>query len=249
MRLGAADLEEVLAFLEEAQAVHGPAAFTPELLDRLAELTESTYATFSDANYTTHTISEYVPCSAEGDGPRDDLEWWTCAQSVAVRRYKATNGAGPVVLSDLFSRRQRTRTDFNGNFRDYGVADEIHVDLDPDRGWSVGLGVSRDRDYGTRERLILQLLRPHLAALYRAAALRRRVARATATFDPDAALELTPREREVMLCVRDGLTNAEIASLLVVEQSTVRKHLEHVYEKLGVRSRTAALAKLRGGEI
>jgi DNA-binding NarL/FixJ family response regulator len=46
-----------------------------------------------------------------------------------------------------------------------------------------------------------------------------------------------------------GLTNAEIASLLLVEQSRVRKHLEHVHEKLGVHSRTAALAKLPGGEI
>jgi DNA-binding NarL/FixJ family response regulator len=58
--------------------------------------------------------------------------------------------------------------------------------------------------------------------------------------------KLTPREREVMLRVADGLSNAEIASALVVERSTVRKHLEHVYRKLGVRSRTAALAKLRG---
>jgi DNA-binding CsgD family transcriptional regulator len=48
-----------------------------------------------------------------------------------------------------------------------------------------------------------------------------------------------------MLWVADGLSNAEIASVLVVERSTVRKHLEHIYEKLGVRSRTAALAKVR----
>jgi ATP/maltotriose-dependent transcriptional regulator MalT len=48
-----------------------------------------------------------------------------------------------------------------------------------------------------------------------------------------------------MRCVGDGLSNAEIARALVVELSTVRKHLEHVYAKLGVRSRTAALAKLR----
>lgn len=48
-----------------------------------------------------------------------------------------------------------------------------------------------------------------------------------------------------MRCVADGLSNEEIAKVLVVEGSTVRKHLEHVYDKLGVRSRTAALAKLR----
>jgi DNA-binding CsgD family transcriptional regulator len=45
--------------------------------------------------------------------------------------------------------------------------------------------------------------------------------------------------------VAEGLSNAEIARVLVVEPSTVRKHLEHIYAKLGVGSRTAALAKLR----
>jgi DNA-binding NarL/FixJ family response regulator len=49
-----------------------------------------------------------------------------------------------------------------------------------------------------------------------------------------------------MRCVGEGLSNAEIARALVVEPSTVHKHLEHVYAKLNVRSRTAALARLRG---
>ena len=42
-----------------------------------------------------------------------------------------------------------------------------------------------------------------------------------------------------------ALSDAEIASVLVVARSTVRKHLENIYEKLGVQSRTAALARLR----
>jgi DNA-binding CsgD family transcriptional regulator len=55
---------------------------------------------------------------------------------------------------------------------------------------------------------------------------------------------LTAREREVMRCVEDGLSNPEIAQRLWIQPTTVRKHLEHVFDKLGVRSRTAALAKL-----
>ena len=48
----------------------------------------------------------------------------------------------------------------------------------------------------------------------------------------------------MMSCVAAGLTNAVIAGKLWVEASTVRKHLERIYDKLGVRSLTAALAKL-----
>lgn len=57
-------------------------------------------------------------------------------------------------------------------------------------------------------------------------------------------LRLTPREHEVLCLVAEGLTNVEIARRLWVAPSTVAKHLEQAYPKLGVRSRTAAVAKL-----
>ena len=59
--------------------------------------------------------------------------------------------------------------------------------------------------------------------------------------------QLTPREREVLGLVAEGLTNAEIAERLWVVPSTVAKHLERAYSKLGVRTRTAAVARLASG--
>lgn len=56
---------------------------------------------------------------------------------------------------------------------------------------------------------------------------------------------LTLRELEVLRCVSDGLTNAEIAQKLFVSQATVKTHLVHVFEKLGVTSRTQAVAEAR----
>lgn len=57
---------------------------------------------------------------------------------------------------------------------------------------------------------------------------------------------LTAREREVLAWVARGKTNAEVAQLLWLAPSTVRKHLENVYSKLGVNTRTAAVASFLG---
>ena len=56
---------------------------------------------------------------------------------------------------------------------------------------------------------------------------------------------LTARESEIVDLLAAGKTNAEIAELLWIAPGTVRKHLENVYEKLGVHSRTAAVAMVR----
>ncbi|MBX9589539.1 MAG: helix-turn-helix transcriptional regulator [Hyphomonadaceae bacterium] len=55
-----------------------------------------------------------------------------------------------------------------------------------------------------------------------------------------APLPLTKREREVLALVAAGKTNAEVAILLAVSARTVQKHLEHIFQKLGVETRTAA---------
>jgi DNA-binding CsgD family transcriptional regulator len=57
---------------------------------------------------------------------------------------------------------------------------------------------------------------------------------------------LTAREQEVLSWVARGKTNTEIARMLQVAPSTVRKHLENVYEKMGVHNRTGAVARLLG---
>ena len=62
-----------------------------------------------------------------------------------------------------------------------------------------------------------------------------------------SALELTEREAEVLYWVAQGKTSPEISIILGMALKTVKKHLQRVYEKLGVETRTGAA--LRASEI
>ena len=58
--------------------------------------------------------------------------------------------------------------------------------------------------------------------------------------EPDAAHGLSPRELEVLRLVATGKSNREIAAVLVISEHTVARHVQNIFTKLGVASRTAA---------
>lgn len=92
----------------------------------------------------------------------------------------------------------------------------------------------------------MELLRPHLEAREARAALWQRLSGdAAAAVPPDDESTLTLREREIVYLVGQGKTNAAIAAELWITPGTVKKHLEHVYEKLGVSGRAAAATVAR----
>lgn len=86
------------------------------------------------------------------------------------------------------------------------------------------------------------------------ARLKRSEARVGAAFEPDfrnparlESLGVSPREAEVLCWLAQGKSNAEIATIVGTTEHTVKKHLQHIFEKLGVDSRHAA--SLRALEI
>ncbi len=100
----------------------------------------------------------------------------------------------------------------------------------------TGMNLGAD-DYLTKPVQIEDLLSAIAARL-------RRHSRNTVTDFTDAApliaLGLTAREAEVLLWVAQGKTNIEVGTILHLSPGTVRKHLEHIFAKLGVENRTTA---------
>ncbi len=106
----------------------------------------------------------------------------------------------------------------------------------PDALVQIALG----RNHGPftdRDVAMLRTLSPLLARLSRE------------RLTPSLPVSLTTQERRVLSHVAAGRSNAEIAQALFVAPSTVRKHLEHSYRKLGVASRVAAVARLQGRDL
>lgn len=62
----------------------------------------------------------------------------------------------------------------------------------------------------------------------------------------DPPRDLTRRETDVLVWVAAGKTNTEIAELLSIAPGTVKKHLDHIYEKLCVGTRTEAVVEAMG---
>ena len=63
------------------------------------------------------------------------------------------------------------------------------------------------------------------------------------TFDPLLKLGLTPRAAETLLWLAQGKTNPDIATILGISESTIKKHVQEIFEKLGVETRGAATVR------
>ena len=104
----------------------------------------------------------------------------------------------------------------------------------------------RGRDFSDRDRDCLEAIRPHLGNLYRLTRSSEgpRAAWGVPCPGPQPRDErLTAREREVLQWLSGGKTDRDIACILGISPRTVHKHLQRMYEKLGVETRTAAVTR------
>lgn len=327
------DAERLLRFVAEAESIGGDQPFTGELLVELGRLVPADLVDYRELDLVRRRDLLYVerPGQEDDSAELEAADFWNIVikeHPVCLRHQAGYFGA--LKLSDFLSRSgyHRTRL-YNLCNRSWGIEYALAVAI-PSPPWHTkGVAFGRtgsSRDFTERDRLVLDLLQPHLGRLWRAARTRQLLSVALAELDRvdehdhrgvillgsggevefasppterllreffpattgkrlpatladwlesggakplirrrgerrltvqqvDGALlleerheqvQLSARECEVLAWVARGKTNAEIARLLWLAPRTVGKHLENVYAKLGVNTRTAAVARFLG---
>jgi DNA-binding CsgD family transcriptional regulator len=161
-------------------------------------------------------------------------EEWVAWEAFLPYTYGTRTGdVAAVRWSDFYSQTElKNQPHYDLVRQDSTIRYGIVVPLPTPAGWTRHVGFFRThRDFSERDRLALQLLRPHLHEVYLDAQRRRH-----------GVPHLTRREREILRLVSQGYSNAEIAGTLFIAVATVRKHLENIFNRSGVRTRSAAAA-------
>ena len=141
-------------------------------------------------------------------------------------------------IADLLPEAEFRRTPlYNDYYRPIGIDHVMAVPIHVDRRFLVSFVFNRaGRAFSESDLACLEAIRPHLGSLYRLTGAPGRAG--------DAALQgLTLRERDVLRWVSAGKTDRDIGAILGISRRTVHKHLQRIYEKLGVETSTAAAAR------
>jgi DNA-binding CsgD family transcriptional regulator len=318
-----------IAFLEDA------VPFPPGLLEQMRRLVGASTATFNELDRERRRTLFQSWSDADGpagaevpsdEGPEGGLYWQYRHEHPLCRYRESTNDwTRALIVSDFATQREFRRTTlWQSAYRDAGVNYWLDVGLRSDGRLTRTFVFTHDsRDFGERERLVLDLLQPHLERRSARTAAAAAAADALATIDGDdphhivlsaaqgviefasaesrhllaeylgplegrlppwlslrlqsagaVALDrgdrrltirsaelggltilllgeadlrvdrLTPRQRTILEHIAGGATNREAGDRLGIAADTVRKHLEQIYERLGVRSRTEAAVLL-----
>jgi DNA-binding NarL/FixJ family response regulator len=105
-----------------------------------------------------------------------------------------------------------------------------------------GMNLGAD-DYLTKPVGNEELVQAIESRLSRAAQTKREFKPDFSSAEPFTRMGLTPRAAETLLWLAQGKTNPEIATILGITESTVKKHVQEIFDKLGVETRTAATGR------
>jgi DNA-binding CsgD family transcriptional regulator len=241
------DLRVLLGIVRDDRDDLPETGLSPSLLSDLMAGVGADMLTFSaqDTRRGEFLFVQDVPADVSDDGQDDDegdQVFWAAYRDCAHCAYPDRGDLRSVTkTSDFYSLRQWHATSmYSEALR--GIEHMLMLCLPgcpgpvakPGPGPDVRLVLHRQSgpDFSERDRALLELLRPHLHQAWSDVQRRRRGTR-----------PLTARHWELLGLVAAGHTNAQIARRLGISAGTVRAHLQEIYGRLQVSSRTAAVTR------
>ena len=242
LRVSERDLHTLLGIVADDRDDLPAAGLPDSLLSDLMTVVRGDVVAFSglDSARQTYWFGQDVPARDLSGGVQGFwAHYWDCPFSSYPDRTGDLRSVTKV--SDFYSARQwHSAAIYSDYFRAQEFEHQLALCLPISAGSDAGPGRTirlaffrgPGRDFSERDRALLALLRPHLHRAYLDAERRR-----------DPAAQLTPRQWELLHLVAAGHTNAQIARRLGISAGTVRIHLENIYQRLHVSSRTAAVTR------
>jgi DNA-binding CsgD family transcriptional regulator len=245
-------------FVAEAERIESDEPFPPELLAALQRLVPCDQVAFSELDRVAQVDLGVIWFPREPDDDAvPEIEYWEIRDEHPIcHHHEVTRDWSARRLTDFLTpgelRRSRIYAEW---FRPGGIEHELACGLDAPLTHTKVFILDRAGrlDFDDADELVLDLVRPYLAHRFEERQQRARLhslttalARAGVTVEDTSELPaLTAREREVLALVGEGMTNADVAAQLWISIGTVRRHLENVFAKLDVHTRTAAVARMR----
>jgi DNA-binding CsgD family transcriptional regulator len=232
-----ADLRGLLDVVDATRSGAASEGLPVAALEQLKRLVPCDGVSFTELDTRRREVllDQSLGAADDEDGEDDGDAFWRHYWDCLACSYPDRSGDEHSIttISDFYSRREFHATGMYAEYLGRFMEHEAMMCLAGHDGRSRRVIFFRGRgaDFDGRDRLLLALLRPHLVEAYREIELRRRT-----------GPQLTPRQRELLALVARGYSNVQIARALAISPGTVRKHLENIFERLSVTSRTAAVA-------
>lgn len=236
-----------LKLVDALADVDDPADIPAVMLPRLAELVPCDVLTYNEIGLSPARV-RYVDYPAGILNHGDAAIFVRHIHEHPVLNYYERTGQGhPAKISDFVDmQRFHSLGLYSEFYARIPVEHQMAMSLPAPGEWIVALAFNRAKgDFTELDRDLLTSLRgPLVAAMRRAAARHEAKATLNGTAPNSARLsQLTEREIRTLELVASGCTNAAIGRTLNISPRTVAKHLEHIYAKLAVNNRAAAIAR------
>jgi DNA-binding CsgD family transcriptional regulator len=242
-------LRRAMQFVDGLADLDKPDRAAEFVLPGLAQLIGCDIATYQKMNPDPRVLGDYSEYPAGSLNPAAIEVYKTHLPEHPLVVHRQAGGVsadgtrGPAKISDVVS---------GQGFRRLGIYAEYfrHVPTDDQiaftvpgaaEGEMIGITLSRSgREFSEEDSAVLSSLVAPVRNALRRSSTRHRCQAAVAA-EPDGLADLTKRERQVLELAAAGRTNLAIARAINVSPRTIAKHLEHIYRKLGVTGRAAAV--------